>query len=49
MTVLLLLLSIVIVIELYLAQRPATSRPEVFYAMAALALFGALLTVAHVL
>jgi hypothetical protein len=49
MPILLLLLSIMIVIELYLAQRPNTSRPEIFYAMAALTLFGAFLTVSHIL
>jgi len=48
MPILLLLLSIVIVIEFYLAQRPTTSRPEIFYAMAALTLFGAFLTVSRV-
>ena len=49
MQILLLTLSIVIVIELYLAQRPTTSRPEIFYAMAALTLFAAFLTVSHLL
>jgi asparagine N-glycosylation enzyme membrane subunit Stt3 len=45
--ILLLLLSFVFMIELYLAQR--RQRPEIFYAMAGLTLFAALLTVSHVL
>jgi hypothetical protein len=46
-TSLLLLLSAVTMVELYLAA--TKKRSEIFYAMAALTLFGALVTVSHLL
>lgn len=42
---LLFFISAVFVIDLYLAQRPKTKRPEAFYAVAALMLFAALMAV----
>lgn len=48
MYLLLLLLSTTTMVELYLAQR-RTERTELFYALAALTLFGALLTVGQIL
>jgi hypothetical protein len=40
---LLFFMSVVIMIDLYLAERSKSKRPEVFYLIAALMLFGALL------
>jgi hypothetical protein len=44
--ILLFLMAFVIMIDLYLAGRSATKRPEVFYLVGALMLFGALLLAA---
>jgi hypothetical protein len=41
--VLLFLMAFVIMIDLYFAQRSSTKRPEIFYLVAALMLFGAFL------
>lgn len=40
---LLLLMALVIMIDLYLAQRSSTKRPEIFYLAGGFLLFGALL------
>jgi hypothetical protein len=42
------LLSFVIVIEIYFAQNSRIKRPEIFYGLAALTLFGAFMAVSHV-
>jgi len=42
-TLLLLLMSLVIMIDLYFAERSATKRPEIFYLVGGFLLFGALL------